>query len=101
MVTSVKLVDDEGRETELEVDAVVLAFGAVPNNEIFEGLGLEMDVDGKIITDSRQKTNIDGFYAVGDIVSGTGSLELIVVAVAQGAVAAHHAYLETAEPYWG
>jgi len=87
--------------TEIDADAVILAFGLVPNNEIFADLGLELDYEGRIITDSKQKTNLDGIYAAGDIVAGTGHLELIVVAVAQGAVAAHHAYIETAEPYWG
>jgi thioredoxin reductase len=86
---------------DVEADTVILALGLVPNNEIFADLGLDMDYEGKIITDPKQNTNIEGVYAVGDIVSGTGSLELIVVAVSQGAVAAHHAYLETATPYWG
>jgi thioredoxin reductase (NADPH) len=85
----------------VEVDAVILAMGLVPNNEIFAELGLELDYEGRILTDSKQKTNVDGIYAAGDIVAGTGHLELIVVAVAQGAVAVHHAYLETTEPYWG
>lgn len=100
-VEKVVLRDKENKTTEVAADAVVLAFGLVPNNEIFAGLGLKLDYEGRIITDTTQKTNIDGIYAVGDIVAGTGSLELIVVAAAQGAVAAHHAYLETAEPYWG
>lgn len=100
-VERVLLKDKDGGVSEVEVDAVILAFGLVPNNEIFADLGLELDYEGRIITDSNLKTNIEGIYAAGDIVAGTGHLELIVVAVAQGAVAAHHAYLETAEPYWG
>jgi len=100
-VESVRLIDKEGKASELKADAVILAFGLVPNNEIFQDLGLDLDYEGRIKTDQRQKTNIPGIYAAGDIVSGTGSLELIAVAIAQGAVAAHHAYLEIAEPYWG
>jgi thioredoxin reductase (NADPH) len=100
-VTSVVLKDKSGMSKDVEADTVILALGLVPNNEIFADLGLDMDYEGKIITDPKQNTNIEGVYAVGDIVSGTGSLELIVVAVSQGAVAAHHAYLETATPYWG
>ena len=100
-VESVFLKGKEGKTDEIDADAVILAFGLVPNNEIFADLGLELDYEGRIITDSKQKTNLDGIYAAGDIVAGTGHLELIVVAVAQGAVAAHHAYIETAEPYWG
>jgi thioredoxin reductase (NADPH) len=100
-VESVVVKGKSGETSEVECDAVILAFGLIPNNEIFAGLGLELDYEGRILTDSKQKTNLDGIYAAGDIVAGTGHLELIVVAVAQGAVAAHHAYIETAEPYWG
>jgi thioredoxin reductase (NADPH) len=100
-VESVVLKDKSGGVQEVRADAVILALGLVPNNEIFADLGLDLDYEGKINTDPNQKTNIDGIYAVGDIVAGTGGLELIVVAVAQGAVAAHHAYIETATPYWG
>jgi thioredoxin reductase (NADPH) len=100
-VERLKILDKEGESAEIVADAVILAFGQVPNNEIFAKLGLKLDHEGKIVTDSRQKTNLEGIYAIGDIVAGTGNLELIVVAVAQGAIAAHHSYLETASPYWG
>jgi thioredoxin reductase (NADPH) len=82
------------------VDAVVLAIGHVPNNEIFAKLGLECDSDGRIKTDAAQRTSVRGIYAAGDIVSGVGHLELLVVAVAQGAIAAHNIYIELYEPYW-
>jgi thioredoxin reductase (NADPH) len=83
-----------GMEVVLDVDEVVLAVGLVPNDKIFQRLGLEVDEEGRLITDEKQQTSIEGIYAVGDITSGAGSLELIEVAVAQGAVAAHHIYLE-------
>jgi thioredoxin reductase (NADPH) len=100
-VESVVVKGKSGETSAVAAETVILAFGLVPNNEIFANLGLELDYEGRIITDSKQKTSLDGIYAAGDIVAGTGHLELIVVAVAQGAVAAHHAYIETAEPYWG
>ena len=79
------------------VDSVVLAVGMTPNTEIFKKLGLEMDEKGYLKTDKTQKTNIDGIYAVGDIAS---DLQLVVVAVAHGAVVAHNAYIELRKPYW-
>ena len=82
------------------VDAVVLAVGQVPNTEIFKKLGLDCDSDGRIKTDATQCTSVAGIYAAGDIVAGVGHLELLVVAVAQGAVAAHNIYLKLYEPYW-
>ncbi|MDO9098246.1 MAG: NAD(P)/FAD-dependent oxidoreductase [Candidatus Methanoperedens sp.] len=79
------------------VDSVVLVVGMTPNTEIFKKLGLEMDEKGYLKTDKTQKTNIDGIYAVGDIAS---DLQLVVVAVAHGAVVAHNAYIELRKPYW-
>lgn len=79
------------------VDSVVLAVGLTPNTEIFKNLGIEMDEKGYIKTDKTQKTNIDGIYAVGDIAS---DLQLVVVAVANGATVAHNAYIELMKPYW-
>ncbi len=90
----------DGESFTINADAVVLAVGHVPNTEIFARLGLDCDSDGRIKTDATKRTSITGIYAAGDIVSGVGHLELLVVAVAQGAVAAHNIYMELYEPYW-
>ncbi|MCZ7397413.1 MAG: NAD(P)/FAD-dependent oxidoreductase, partial [Candidatus Methanoperedens sp.] len=79
------------------VDSVILAVGMTPNTQIFKKLGLEMNEKGYLKTDKTQKTNLDGIYAVGDIAS---DLQLVVVAVAQGATVAHNAYIELRKPYW-
>ena len=84
----------EDNRFDLDVDKIVLAVGMTPNNEIFEKLGLKTDNKGLIITDTSQRTSLDGIYAVGDISSTSGGFELLIVAVAQGAVAACHAFLE-------
>ncbi len=79
------------------VDSVVLALGFTPNTQIFKKLGLELDEKGYLKTDKAQKTNIEGFYGVGDIAS---DLQLVVVAVAHGATVAHNAYIDLRKPYW-
>jgi dihydrolipoamide dehydrogenase len=67
------LVTVEGKKgsKEIEVDIVLSAVGVQTN---LEGLGLEnigIDSDkGKILVDEFYKTNIDGIYAIGDIVHG-------------------------------
>ncbi len=91
---------EKQEEAEVDVQCVVIAAGLIPNNEIFQELGLKLDEEGRIITDEKQRTNIKGIYAAGDITSGSGKLELIIVAVAQGMIAAHYAYLEIMQPYW-
>jgi dihydrolipoamide dehydrogenase len=55
----------------IEAEIVLSAVGISPN---FEGLGLEdtgVEVEnGKIKVDKFYRTNVDGYYAIGDIVSG-------------------------------
>jgi len=60
-----------GAET-LEADIVLVAIGRVPYSE---GLGLEAvgvmkDNRGRVIVDPRYKTNVDGIYAIGDVIAG-------------------------------
>jgi len=66
----VKIKTDKGNE-ELEVDIVLSAVGVTPNLEEtgIEELGIETD-NGKIRVNEFLKTNVDGIYAIGDIVPG-------------------------------
>ena len=60
----------KGDET-VEADIVLSAVGIATN---LEGLGLEecgiLHEGGKVITDAWYRTNIEGYYAIGDIVRG-------------------------------
>ncbi|MFW9905422.1 MAG: NAD(P)/FAD-dependent oxidoreductase [Candidatus Thorarchaeota archaeon] len=81
---------------DLAVEKVILAVGLKPNTEIFDDLGLEFQ--GKFLkTDELQRTNIEGVFAAGDIVT---PYQLATLAAAQGALAAHGAYLYIRDPYW-
>lgn len=81
---------------ELEVDNVVLAVGLKPNTEIFDDLGLNFS-GNFIAVDDLMRTNVEGVFAAGDIVT---PYQLATVAAAQGALAAHGAYLFIRDPYW-
>ncbi|WXG42448.1 MAG: NAD(P)/FAD-dependent oxidoreductase [Candidatus Freyarchaeum deiterrae] len=76
----------EDEDFDLVVDKVVLAVGMKPNTEIYSKLGVELDDRGFVKVDKDQKTNIEGIYAAGDL---TTDLQLLVVAISQGAAAAH------------
>ena len=65
-VNSVTLVRD-GVEEEYETDAVFVAIGDEPSNDLAKQLGVELDENGYIITDKSQATNVSGVYAAGDI----------------------------------
>jgi thioredoxin reductase len=85
-----------GKKQDLDVDRVIIAVGLVPNNEVFEHLGIKMK--GRFIqVDGEMRTNIEGIFAAGDIVS---VYQLASVAAAQGALAAHNAYKYIRKPYW-
>ncbi|MHA1197962.1 MAG: NAD(P)/FAD-dependent oxidoreductase [Candidatus Heimdallarchaeaceae archaeon] len=80
----------------IEADKCVLAIGLKTSVEIFEDIGLK--TDGKyIIVDREMRTNVPGVFAIGDIAS---KYQLIVIAVAQGAIAAHNAFGMIRKPYW-
>ena len=53
---------------DLAVDRVIIAVGLVPNTEVFDHLGLKMN-NRFIQVDSEMRTDIEGIFAAGDIVS--------------------------------
>ena len=63
----------KGGEAEtLQADMVLVAIGRVPYTE---GLGLEeagvaVDKRGRVETDGRFKTSVEGIYAIGDVIAG-------------------------------
>lgn len=66
-------------------DTLYVALGTRARSELVAGTSVRFAEDGCILVDARQKTNIDGAYAVGDITDG---LDQIAVAMGHGAVAA-------------
>ena len=61
-----------GDEEVMEADVVLVCIGRVPYTE---GLGLaeagvELDERGRVKTDGHFKTNVDGIYAIGDVIDG-------------------------------
>jgi dihydrolipoamide dehydrogenase len=56
----------------LEADIVLVAIGRAPYTD---GLGLETvdvkkDNRGRVLVDSRYRTNVEGIYAIGDVIAG-------------------------------
>ncbi len=75
-------------ETEIPCDGVFVSIGRKPATE-FLGGSVKLDGNRYIIADESTKTDIGGVYAVGDV--RTKELRQVVTAVADGAVAVHHA----------
>lgn len=78
----VKIKTPKGENT-VESDVVLSAVGITPNTEDagLDTLGVKKEDNGKIKVDEFYKTNVDGVYAIGDIVHGPA---LAHVASAEG-----------------
>ncbi|HOD65605.1 MAG TPA: NAD(P)/FAD-dependent oxidoreductase [candidate division Zixibacteria bacterium] len=79
-----------GHEERLAVDAVVLNIGFLTNLGPIEGWGLELDKNA-IRVDTRMRTNVEGIYAAGDIVTYEGKLKLISTGCGEVAIAVNNA----------
>ena len=77
-----------GAEEILPVDGAFISIGQAPETALFRGQ-LALDEGGYIIADETTRTGLPGVFAAGDV--RTKSVRQIVTAVADGAVAAHHA----------
>ena len=88
VVKSVVL-DSNGVESELSIAGLFVSIGEEPNSELAAKMGVALDANGYIITDKSQRTNLKRVYAAGDV---TGGVRQVVVACAEGAIAALSAY---------
>ena len=62
-----------GAAETIEADVVLVAIGRVPYTAGLglEEIGVKRDNRGRIVVDSHYKTNVDGIYAVGDVIAGS------------------------------
>jgi len=66
-VTGLKLQNVKSEQENIfETDGVFVFIGHIPNTQIFKGQ-IDLDERGIIITDRRQRTNVPGVFAAGDV----------------------------------
>ncbi len=87
-----------GETKEIEVDGVFVQIGEVPNSQIAVKAGVKVDEGGYIIVDERQRTNIPGVFAAGDVTNGP--VKQVGTAVGQAIVAANEAFGCAKRPYY-
>ncbi|MBA3063946.1 FAD-binding protein [Candidatus Woesearchaeota archaeon] len=92
MMSSVTLDREFNHSKELNLSGLFIEIGSIPSTVLTEKLGIKLDEEGYIIVDPAQKTNADGFYAAGDITTGSNKFGQIITAASEGAVAAHSVY---------
>lgn len=99
LVNKVTIFDKKAGETrKLLVDGVFVQIGEAPNSQQAQEAGVEVDEDGYIKIDIRQRTNIAGVFAAGDVTNHP--VKQIGTAVGQGITAALEAYGHIKRPYY-
>ncbi len=86
-------------ETMLELDAVVINVGFLPDLSAAKGWGLELK-DNSISVTSDMRTSKKGIFACGDIVTYEGKSKRIITGCGEAATAANSAYKYIKKPYW-
>ena len=78
--------EDETREIEIEVDAILLQLGFKTALGPLKNWGLEIS-KGAIVVDQVMKTNLPNVWACGDITTFEGKLKLIATGFSESAIA--------------
>lgn len=74
-----------GEESRIEVSAVFVFIGHLPNNELLRGL-VELDDEGQVLVDLRMGTTTAGLFVAGDV--RTQAARQLISACGDGATAA-------------
>ena len=82
---SIEVTNKNGEVKAIDVSALFVAIGRVPENESFKNL-IKLDESGYIIAKEDCHTNIDGIFVAGD--SRTKEVRQLVTATSDGAIAA-------------
>jgi thioredoxin reductase (NADPH) len=99
VVNKALLFDNKTGETkELELDGVFIQVGEAPNSQLAKKAGVNVDGESYIIVNVRQRTNIAGVYAAGDVTNHP--VKQVGTAVGQGITAALEAYGYIKQPYY-
>jgi len=83
-----------GEAERVRVGGVIVEIGSDPPKDFFESIGIRTDEKGYVVVGPAQETNIRGLFAAGDCTAGPHKkkFDQVVVAAAEGAIAALSAY---------
>jgi len=99
LVTAVVLSDTQtGELREIPINGVFVQAGESPNSQIARDSGVKIADGGRIEIDIRQRTNLPGVYAAGDVTNHP--VMQIGTAVGQGITSALDAYSYIKRPYY-
>jgi thioredoxin reductase (NADPH) len=81
----------------MKTDGAFIDIGRIPNIDLVKDIGVKIE-DNYIVVDQRQRTNIDGVFAIGDITYSP--YKQIGKAVGDAVIAASEAYGYIKRPYY-
>lgn len=76
----------------LAVDGVFVEIGLNPNSTMAKNIGVEVDKTGYIKVHEDMSTNIPGFFAAGDVTTGSAYFRQLVTAASEGVIAVYSVY---------
>ena len=83
---------ETGETSELQLDGIFVEYGHEPNSYLAEELGVKLSEKGRIVVGEDMSTSISGFFAAGDITTGSDRFDQIITAAAEGSIAAKSAH---------
>jgi thioredoxin reductase (NADPH) len=88
----IRIRNSSGKETIIEVEGMFVEIGSLPETSIAKNLGVKLDDKGLVVVRPDMSTNVKGFFAAGDMTTGSNHFEQIITSAAEGAIAANSAY---------
>ena len=73
-----------------QFDTLYVALGSTARSDIAASLGVQLAANGCIITDTKQRTNVGGVYAIGDITDGLDQVSRSMGQAAMAATTVHN-----------
>jgi thioredoxin reductase (NADPH) len=98
VVSAVLSNNETGDTSEVYIDGVFVQIGMIPNSEIARTAGVVTDENGYIVVDGRQRTNVKGVFAAGDVTATP--YRQCGTAVGNAVVAAIEAHGYIKRPYY-
>lgn len=85
------ILDKEYKDSrKMEIEGVFIEIGRIPLSGLAEELGTELNGKKEVKIDRQSRTNVEGFYAAGDVTNS--GFKQAIVASAEGVNAAYSAY---------
>ena len=84
------LINENGKEKIIELNGIFIEIGGVAITDFTKDLELKLNSEKQIIVDDKMQTSVKGIFACGDVTNTP--LNQVVIASAEGAIAAKSAY---------